>query len=84
MMKIDFIRFQTIAVNASNDNDDDWAEFQSNTEEQQIEDVNSLISTCFPIESSLNTENSTMFELPNFTTFNDETKQIPSLQSSLS
>ena len=74
-------------MNVPNETDDEWAEFQSNTDDQigsPLENVNTLISTCFPCESSTNTDNSTMFELPNFTTFNDETKQIPCLEQSLS
>lgn len=71
----------------SNEIEDDWAEFQSNTgehSESTSEDVNTLIATCFPLESLTHTDKSTICELPNFTTFNDEIKQIPSFQQSLS
>lgn len=92
----------TTDLNHATDGDDDWADFQSNTEhsvelldEKQDEVLNSpltidqidkLISTCFPLESpilSTDADLSFFLELPTLTTFKDPTKQLPSLQPSL-
>jgi len=51
------------------------------------EQIESLISTCFPLEPStlsLDTDNFIPFELPTFTTFKDQTKQLPCFEHSLS
>lgn len=48
------------------------------------EQINSLISTCFPLESPIDIDDSISFPLPTFTNFNDQTKELSCFQYSLS
>ncbi|CAF0921378.1 unnamed protein product [Rotaria sordida] len=51
------------------------------------ESIKSLISTCFPLESSIlskDIDNYIPFELPSFTTYKDQSKQLPCFEHCLS
>lgn len=51
------------------------------------ESMESLISICFPLQSSTlsrDIDTSTCFELPGFTTYKDRTKRLPCFEQSLS
>ncbi|CAF2062360.1 unnamed protein product [Rotaria magnacalcarata] len=83
---------------AANDEDDDFGEFSEvqvapkpqtssiSTNTLSTEQIGSLISTCFPVESSISSANddSVIYtELPSFTSYKNPTKQISCLESSL-
>jgi hypothetical protein len=84
---------ESISVTIPNNKDDDWADFQSNTDDSILstnslstDQIETIISTCFPLESStlsVDTDNFIPFELPTLTTFNDQMKQLPCFKPSL-
>ncbi|CAF3541632.1 unnamed protein product [Rotaria sp. Silwood1] len=87
---------QSTKINHDDDVFGDYGEVQISQQFQgsaipinslNIESIESLISTCFPLESSTlstNIDKYISFELPSFTTCKDQIKQLPCFKHSLS